>query len=694
MSSPARCPRCTRTFIATPAGGTPPRCPHCGTVATVGIPPRPSTLLRPPPPPPPPKPHRTNAQHRPPSPAPPPPRRAVPHTAAVAPSPLAAPVRGRASRRWFVGSGAAAVVAIVIGVGLWRATSHGRVTPSLPTASDAPRASTAGPDSPPLTGSPAADATAPSPAAQPVRPPDPSFFTRSPIVRVQFRSFNRIGDCFRALAGEKSPQYERWHRDFREQFGQERIPGVDPTKPLGGYVDDGGPNWSVVTLIPLAHESAFRDALTRLGHLSEPAGDGVTLLRLEKAPLIGAPPLAEIQVPPRFVLRVAHGYAYFTSESSRAALTDARLFAPGAVFDSEATADLTAAVRLDRVFPRLRLEFRDQMASARRQLTGGPMPHDLVAKWFDLLVGYADRFFEEGQQLTFNFAVNGVTQAVEAELNLWGRPGSDLARGIASLAGVPSAFAGLTEGDPAARAVVNVRLPAEMRDLLRQMVDAATNSTLQQIRDANERREYEVLFRTLGAAIAAGELDLAWALRRGGRFATAVGAVKVPNGRELDRLFREEIVKVPDPADRGLFDLDFTVAAGATVHRYRSQAQFRGGGYLNQFFGDNPTYYGFRPSGVIWAAGDNGLDALTAAARARTSRAPLALVAVNVKRLNEILPLQTADGPLARDLLPEEHPGRVRLTLEGGTAFSLRASVELALLRFVSVRDPDAPKSP
>jgi hypothetical protein len=64
----------------------------------------------------------------------------------------------------------------------------------------------------------------------------------------------------------------------------------------------------------------------------------------------------------------------------------------------------------------------------------------------------------------------------------------------------------------------------------------------------------------------------------------------------------------------------------------------------------------------------------------------MAELKLNLRKLNELTPLQAQDRALARQLLTEEHPGRFSVSLEGGRSLRLRTSTELSLIAFVGQR--------
>ena len=96
-----------------------------------------------------------------------------------------------------------------------------------------------------------------------------------------------------------------------------------------------------------------------------------------------------------------------------------------------------------------------------------------------------------------------------------------------------------------------------------------------------------------------------------------------------------------------------------------------------------PNLIGFSKDAVWLTAGSNGLDTLRVALDDPSRPAPIFLFEVNIKALAELLssfPIEVGNLGDVRATLTDEHPGRFRLTLEGGADLRLRGSLDLALI--------------
>ncbi len=295
--------------------------------------------------------------------------------------------------------------------------------------------------------------------------------------------------------------------------------------------------------------------------------------------------------------------------------------------------------------------------------------------------------FEGKAELTLRLGVDHADRELVADLHLRGAPGSPLARNLSGLAPGPSRFGGVIAGNPALAVLAHVQLPDDYRRLLAGLAREATD---QVARDAgpNFWKEHERFFKLLEDAIKAGELDVATAIRSHGFGKPgAIFGLKVPDGEALDQLFRDLFAKEVAPEDRARFTFDSDNLEGAKVHRYETSALAREMPRFAPLLGGGPNLIGFSKHAVWLAGGTNGRDTLRVALNDQPGPASILHFEMNTKALAELVSSFSVEGARLDDVLAtltDEHPGRLRLTLEGGAHPRLRGTLDLALFALAS----------
>jgi hypothetical protein len=584
--------------------------------------------------------------------------------------------------RWLPFAGLGALAVLAVGVVVWLASSGSSPTDDKPEGQKPQAANTR----PSPTPSRTADPPAPrgQPVSRPLLPParDEPIDPDAPLLFVQVRSWDKLLEGVRLLAGAAGQEraINQFTDALKRGFGQDGLPGIDGKKPWGAYAQVSADltSWSAVGLVPVSDQAQFRRLLPALGFLEQQTEGDVAILRCQHP---------QIQLPQPVALRFAHGYACLTLAAHRRALADGRLVPPAKLFVDRGGKNIFANLRLDRIPRAVRDEVRGKLGEIKRQVprVDGRAIQEYADKLADVLTESVNALLDGGQDLSFGLEVDPATRAVEVALSLRGKERSPLAVNIAALGETPSLFGELVSEDAAFGALVNLRLPQALRGRLPAVVDEVTRLTLRDTIEPKDRKEAERLFRALGPTFAAGELDGCVVLRaRGkGQPGTFVGGLKVAQGEQLDQLFQDLVATLADRGDRALFELRAERLAGVAVHRHNWQRTFVGPD-LRRVVGDNPNYYAFRSNALFWAGGAGGREALEQALLDRPRPGPLALLALNLKALNELTPLEEGDQARAARVLDDRNPGRVRLALEADSALRLRARIDLAVVRFVT----------
>jgi len=499
-----------------------------------------------------------------------------------------------------------------------------------------------------------------------------------PPLLLQVHSLDRLFAVVKILGAEikKSQEIEQLFQVLRTSFGEEGLPGIDPKRPWGAYAQTQpgeAPGWPV-GLIPIRDEDNFLRLLHSLQCATTKNADGVYVVEHPK-------------ITRKVGFRFANRHAYVAVDRFDA-LDNAKLVEPAKVFVRD-EADVRATFRIDRIPQARRAADVATMRRAVPQMMAkladpSPAQRAFVEKLLAVLLqGYED-LLDGGRDLSLSLRVDADTRKIAAALELTGKKDSRLSRSLTALEETPSLFGDLSVGQPAMLARFHFRLPEELRPLLGPLAREATDLTLRDAKDPQDRAEGERFLRALEPTIAAGEVDAALMLRslgEGKPIATVVG-LKVAKGLELEKVIREMTRALPEEKRR-LFQFDVGKIGEANIHSMAGQRLLPP--EAEQVFGPNPFYYGFRQDALLAAGGANGQESIRQALENKSGPVPMALLELNVRHLIEMRPGDRRAAEAAKTAFTDANPGRVRVVLQNGPArLRLGLDIDLALLRFAA----------
>ena len=525
----------------------------------------------------------------------------------------------------------------------------------------------------PVEGKPPEAAATPTVAtAKPVPPiawrdaslPPASQDPDAPLLLVQLHSLERMFDDLKVVgeAAGLTSQINDFFALLRVNGGEAGLPGIDAKKSWGAYVHfpPGASSPRMVALVPVSNEAAFLMLLAAINCPADRDDTGLYLVRSRHLP-----------APVRF--RIADDYAYGTF-GDPAALDDGQRIAPERLFPRRIDEDMVVTARADRLPTPIRtailLQIDGRAEMVRGQMAGASREQQDWARKFTESVSTLTRDVFEGKaELILRLGIDQAAREIVADLHLRGAPGSRLARNLSALSPGPSRFGGVIAGNPALAVLAHVRLSDDYSRLLAGLARKATEQVALDA-GANFWKEHAKFFEQLENVLKAGELDVATAIRsHGAGKPGSLFGLKVPDGDALDQLFRDLLVKDVTPEDRAPFKLNADDLRGAKVHRYDTAALARDMPRFAPLLGGGPNLIGFSTHAVWLAAGTRGLDTLRDALNDRSGPTPIFHFELNTKSLAELVSAFSFDAPRIDDVratLTNEHPGRLRLTLESG----------------------------
>jgi hypothetical protein len=483
--------------------------------------------------------------------------------------------------------------------------------------------------------------------------------------------------------------------------------GIDRKKPAGayGWIGPRGDDSSVVLLVPVTDPNDVLDLLENFDIRAKRGGDGVYRANVEK-------------VPDPVYFRFANGYAYVTTRDKRV-LDEDKLLAPETVLSAsqgcagDGVVGQKSGKLLDdpaRGYPgdQFCRDFGDSVFSLIVNVDAIPPEFkDLFLAEFDLGLAEAKKrdvprietelqrkirlatidemataiktMIYQGGETSLRLDLDRKAGDIALTVNVEGKAGSPMAAAFRDLGQTTSVTAGLLRGDAAMSGMLNFRLPERLREIFGTILDEGERQALANAGDQNERAAASMAFEAIMPTFKAAELDWSFSLLgpdSDGLY-TLVGGFKVQDGARLERLFRERASKDPTAKVR----LDIEKAGAIGIHR----AVLKLDDDSRRVFGDNPLYYlAFRDDVILIAAGARGLGAIREALTAAPATGKVLDLQFAVSRLAPLAKDRVAQE-IARSVFGDDRDAdRLRLTLEGGNALTLRLSMTAKLIQYTS----------
>jgi hypothetical protein len=462
--------------------------------------------------------------------------------------------------------------------------------------------------------------------------------------------------------------------------------GVDTKRPLGAYgILDRDGNLQDITgalLVPITDERAFLGLLENFNFKMQKGEDGVYSLPAEEGKVA-------------VHLRFAHRYAYVAIKD-KSVLAPQKLPSPNKVLTIGPTEAIAASFRIDQIPTPIKqvilsnAETRLTDVEDQRPAGETAAQHAFKVQAAKELARQFTALLKEGEEVTARLEIDRQTKTLGFQASLNGKSGSHLAAGIAALGPSPSLFAGLLGRDSAFSGLVHLSLRYEsVRQTWASLIDAATQTGLQNEKDKTKRARAEKFIQALVPSFKSGELDAGAALRRSGsnKHYTLVAALKLKDGAAVEQAFRA-IVQDLAPAERARIKLDLDSLDTTRIHRIDVQKDFDD--EARKDFGDNPFYLAIRNDAVFVSGGDDGLKVMKEALAGKAGPAPTLQVELGLARLAPLLTKgKKADSSLAvkKAFGDPPHNDKIRFTIEGGDSLKLRLELNAPVIRFFGLID-------
>ncbi len=243
----------------------------------------------------------------------------------------------------------------------------------------------------------------------------------------------------------------------------------------------------------------------------------------------------------------------------------------------------------------------------------------------------------------------------------------------------------------AIRGLAHATLPENVRKALGPVVDEDLAKALAKEQDKEKRERATEFVNALKPTLKAGEFDGAFAVRAPageGKHHTVVVALKIKDGTQLDKAFRDTVKGLPEK-DRDSIKLDAEKVGDVAVHQVNAQKNFDE--KARRALGENPVYLAFRDDAAFIALGDNGVGALKDALAAGPGSALPFRLEINMARMVPAIAAEHKDEKGAVAQAAQEAFGNekgndlVSITVEGGEQLRGRLLIKAPVLKFVSL---------
>jgi hypothetical protein len=513
-----------------------------------------------------------------------------------------------------------------------------------------------------------------------------------PALLVKIRSLNAVvedGKYLAALAG-KEEYAKQIASMIKARTDEKGLEGLDPKRPLGVYNRDLF-DLPPVVMVPIADADTFLKLLKTLRLKATKDEKGIYTV-----------PIDFLRIEVEAYFRIANGYAYITAQNM-GALEDARLLDPAELKSSDRTALASATLFLDHISKDSKDLAISELERQVKRLQKRKPPRETeteekirVRILKDLAAGVA-QVIREGRELGMRFEVDSKAQKLGLTFRLTGQADSKLSENITALGQSASLFTSLVKDDGAGSLLVHLAIPKTMRKIIEPMMDDRLKEIQEKEADEGKRELVASFIKAITPSLKSGEVDALLSLRGpsdAGRY-TAVIALKLKEGQNIEKVVRDVIDKVAPATEKAKIKFDAEKTGEVSIHRVAIEKSLDK--KFKKLFGDAPLYFAFRDDAVVLTLGEGSLEAIKETVTAKPKAGPVLEFELALARLLPLVatsPKHAAAVKAAKEVFDEDDKdkGMIRVTLGGGKELMLRSSVSGAVVKFVILAAQEARK--
>jgi hypothetical protein len=499
-----------------------------------------------------------------------------------------------------------------------------------------------------------------------------------PPIVFQTYSAGRILTDVRSISklagGEKAAK--ALNDKLKEKLGEKGFEGLDLDRPILGYVQFDGKLEDVVGVaaIPVTSEKEFLGLYERLFEEKlKPGENGLYEIKIPDAD-------GKVKVLMRF--EAQHAFIAIGKDPT-AALDKKNLVPTSKLFDPSEKSLASLKVHFDRLPKEIREEMANGLKDLKGKLDALPLPEDAseqVRKAMDELVKLGKRYsdlLQDAKTATARVILDVNTGEMAVEIGLTGKPGSNLAKSIASRQPSTNKFAGLITPDTVAG--VKLQLPLFAKEIQNAAVMGLEAGLKQAAENAppDFKVAIEETFKGLIRTVKDGEFDLAISLRgpdKNGLY-TVVGAVAFEDPAPLEKELLALVKKELPPMYSELLKLDVAKVGKTSIHEAKIGGLLPDG--VKKVFGEEASVaFAFAPNGIFIAIGPNAVNTMKVALEVKKAPSPVFEIAINPKRLGNFIQAIGLEVPPDFGTLDSLAP-MFAISIEGGNELRLRLSTNL-----------------
>ena len=488
-----------------------------------------------------------------------------------------------------------------------------------------------------------------------------------PAVVIHVKPVGALLDDVRAgakLIG--GPDLAKQFDDYlKKELGEKGLTGLDPTRPIVGYArmnfdldkTEKAEDFPAVFAVPVTSEEAFVDFINRTGKGERKATPVAGKKGTYKLPAAAGPDGAEAKGDAT-VARVLGGYAYVTKERQAVELDDGKLVTADKLAMPGETALFAMKMTFDRLPSETQKKIGEAIDKAIAEVKNTPFAKDeklkevseeaekkikqMMTRWLGQV--------KEAKDLTFRLVFDPKTGEAGFETALAAKPGTSLAKDLASWKPHANRFAGLVGKDAVGGALWSfVFVNPEIRDFFAMATEAGAKQGMAEGGDIPPFAKPLLKEVTDGMArtVKAGQIDLGAALTgpdKNGLF-TAVGGFSFEDPAKVEKELRTLVAEQAPPEVKNLIKFDAGKAGATGIHKITPPP-----GQLPpeaaKLFGESAAAaVAFAPKGVYVAFGPDPVAALQTAVAAQPQEARLFELKLNAAKIGKLA--EAVGGPMA-----------------------------------------------
>jgi hypothetical protein len=504
-----------------------------------------------------------------------------------------------------------------------------------------------------------------------------------PAVLLRLKALEDLIGDLRFLVKEVGKEEEGKQAEalLKARTGPNGLEGVHVKKPIGLYatVKPSLNESEVVLLLPIADEKTFLAFLDQLNFKPEKNPDGLYTLQVENVPV----PL---------LFRFANGYLYGTAKlNEKMTLPDKdKLPSPEEILGGgSGVMSLTANV------DQIPAQVRKLGVSASALMLGEMKTQELPgatdkqkAVWAALLDDASRQvksFLEDATRVQVTLDVDQKSSELTAAFSLDGKAGSKLAKDLASLSPASSVAAGLGAKDSVMGGFLHLAMPDAVKKAAAPAIEEAIAKAMDNA-DPNVRDLLAPLVEKLKPTATSGRLDLGLDMRGPGKKGkdTVVMSLQVEKGADVEKAAKELLDKLPADA-REPIKTDVAAEAGVNIHRV---TQTKVDEQAKEMFGTGPLYFAVRDDAVLVTLGEDALDAIKEAAKAKPTAGQPMRLTIAAARLAPLMAKEQKEAPAAaKKAFTAPGSDQMRLSIDSGDKLEVKLSIKTAVLAFASYLD-------